>query len=48
MFRRMADLAARDELTDERMDGLGVEFGTTMDMTWVPDLEARYGLEVAL
>ncbi len=48
MFRRMADLAARDELTDERMEALGVEFGTTVDMTWVPELTARYGLEVAL
>ena len=48
MFRQMAELAARDELTDERMEGLGVEFGTTMDMGWVPELAARYGLEVAL
>ncbi len=48
MFRRMADLAARDEMTDDRLDALAVEFGTTIDMAWVPELTARYGLEVAL
>ncbi len=48
MFRRMADLAARDEMTDERLDALATEFGTTIDMGWVPDLMARYGLEVTL
>jgi len=48
MFRRMADLAARDEMSDERLDALAVEFGTTIDMTWVPDLSARHGLEVTL
>jgi hypothetical protein len=48
MFRRMADLAKRDEMTDERLDELAVEFGTTIDMAWVPDLTARHGLEVAL
>jgi quercetin dioxygenase-like cupin family protein len=48
MFRRMADLATRDELTDDRLDALAVEFGTTIDMAWVPDLAARHGLEVTL
>lgn len=48
MFRRMAGMAARDELTDERLDDLAAEFGTTIDMAWVPDLAARYGLEVTL
>ncbi len=35
-------------MSDERLDALAVEFGTTIDMAWVPDLAARYGLEVAL
>ena len=48
MFRRMADLAARDEMTDERLDALATEYGTTIDMAWVEDLAARHGLEVAL
>lgn len=48
MFRRMAGLAARDQMTDERLDDLAVEFGTTIDMTWVEDLAARHGLEVTL
>ena len=48
MFRRMSVLAANDEMTDERLDALATEFGTTIDMTWVPDLAARHGLEVAL
>ncbi len=30
------------------MDALAVEFGTTIDMAWVPDLTARYGVEVTL
>lgn len=48
MFRRMAELAERDEMTDERLDALAVEYGTTIDMAWVPDLAARHGLEVTL
>ena len=48
MFRRMSALAASDEMTDERLDALATEFGTTIDMAWVPDLAARHGLEVAL
>ena len=48
MFRRMAELAERDEMTDERLDALAGEYGTTIDMAWVPELAARYGLEVTL
>ncbi len=35
-------------MTDERLDALATEFGTTIDMGWVPDLMARYGVEVTL
>lgn len=48
LFRGMADLAARDELTDERLDALAREHETEIDMTWVEDLATRYGLEVTL
>lgn len=48
MFRRMAALSASDQLTDARLDALAVDFGTTIDMTWVEDLAARHGLEVTL
>jgi mannose-6-phosphate isomerase-like protein (cupin superfamily) len=48
MFRGMADLAARNELTDERLDALAQEHQTDIDMSWVDDLSARYGLEVTL
>lgn len=48
MFRRLSDLAARDQMTDDRLDALAEEFGTTIDMTWVPDLAARHGLEVTV
>lgn len=48
MFRRLSDLAARDQMTDDRLDTLAEEFGTTIDMTWVPDLAARHGLEVTV
>jgi len=44
----MADLASRDELTDERMDSLATEYGTEVSMDWVEDLTTRYGLEVTL
>lgn len=47
-FRRMTDLASRDELTDEIMGGLAIEYGTTVSMDWVADLSARYGLEVTI
>ena len=47
-FRSLAELAARDELTDERMDALATEYATTVDMAWVEDLTTRHGLEVAL
>jgi len=44
----MADLAARDEISDEPLDALAAEYDTTVDMTWVEDLTSRYGLEVTL
>ena len=44
-FRESTDLARRDELTDERMESLGQAYSTTVDMTWVDELAARYGLE---
>ena len=47
-FRTMADLAAREELSDERLETLAGEYGTTISMDWVADLTSRYGLEVAL
>jgi len=47
-FRQMADLAARDELTDERMGALAAEYGTVVSMDWVDELTTRYGLEVTL
>ena len=47
-FRSMAELAARDDLSDARLESLGEEYGTTIDMTWVEDLAARHGLEVTL
>ncbi len=48
MFRQMAALAARDELSDERMEALATDFGTSVDMSWVPELAERYRLEVTL
>lgn len=48
MFRGMAALAAKDEMTDERLDALALEHQTEVDMSWVEDLAARYGLEVTL
>ncbi len=47
-FRESTDLARRDELTDERMESLGQTYSTTVDMTWVDELAARYGLEVTI
>ena len=47
-FRRTVDLASRDELTDDVMDALATEYGTTVSMDWVEDLAARYGLEVTI
>ena len=47
-FRQMSDLAASDELSDERLEALATDYGTTISMDWVPDLGERYGLEVAL
>jgi mannose-6-phosphate isomerase-like protein (cupin superfamily) len=47
-FRRMTNLASRDELTDEIMGALAEEYGTEVSMDWVDDLTARYGLEVTI
>lgn len=47
-FREMADLAARDELSDERLDALAATYDTIVDMTWVDELATKYGLEVTL
>jgi quercetin dioxygenase-like cupin family protein len=47
-FREMAAAAARDELTDERLDELAAAYGSAVDMAWVEDLVARYGLQVTL
>lgn len=48
MFRGIADLAARDEMTDQRLDALAREHQTEIDMAWVEELAATYGLEVTL
>jgi mannose-6-phosphate isomerase-like protein (cupin superfamily) len=47
-FRRLAALAAQGELTDEAMEELGLEYGTTVSMDWVEDLAARHGVEVTI
>lgn len=47
-FREMAALALSDDMSDDRLDALATDYGTTMSMDWVPDLAARYGLEVTL
>jgi mannose-6-phosphate isomerase-like protein (cupin superfamily) len=47
-FREMTELAARDALTDERLDALATEYDTTVSMDWVEELASRYGLEVTI
>ena len=47
-FRRSSDLARRDELTDDVLEALGAEYGTTVSMDWVEDLATRHGLEVTI
>lgn len=47
-FRRTAELVASGELTDERLESMGAEYGTTVSMDWVDDLVERYGLEVTV
>lgn len=47
-FRRTAELVASGELTDELLESMGAEYGTTVSMDWVDDLAARYGLEVTV
>ena len=45
-FEDIGRLAAAGELTDELMESMAEEHGTTVSMDWVDDLVARYGLEV--
>lgn len=47
-FRRVAELTASGDLTDELMESMAAEYGTTVSMDWVDDLAARYGLEVTI
>jgi quercetin dioxygenase-like cupin family protein len=46
MFARFGELGARGELTGETMGETAARYGSTMFMDWVPDLMARYGLEM--
>ena len=45
-FEDIGRLAAAGELTDELMESMAEEHGTTVSMDWVDDLASRYGLEV--
>jgi len=45
-FRRSTALAREGTLTDDGLEALGAEYSTLVAMDWVPDLTARYGLEV--
>jgi glyoxylate utilization-related uncharacterized protein len=47
-FRQVAALVDAQDLTDERLEALGAEYGTTVSMDWVEDLSSRYGLEVTV
>ncbi|MEO7397409.1 MAG: cupin domain-containing protein [Ilumatobacteraceae bacterium] len=47
-FRRVTKLANADELTDELMESMAAEYGTTVSMDWVDDLVDRYGLTVTV
>jgi mannose-6-phosphate isomerase-like protein (cupin superfamily) len=47
-FRRSTEIAARGELTDERLEALGAEYGTSVSMDWAEDLQSRYGLEITI
>lgn len=48
MFREMADMVRSGELTEDALDALAAKYDTEVSMDWVPDLAARYGLEVTL
>jgi mannose-6-phosphate isomerase-like protein (cupin superfamily) len=45
-FRRSSALARDGVLTDDALASLAAEYATAVSMDWVPDLTARYGLEV--
>ncbi len=47
-FRRTAQLAVRDELSDDIMESLAAEYGTEVSMDWVEELSAKYGLQVTI
>jgi quercetin dioxygenase-like cupin family protein len=46
MFAKFGELGARGELTPETMGETAARYGSTMFMDRVPDLMARYGLEM--
>jgi quercetin dioxygenase-like cupin family protein len=46
MFATFGELGSRGELTPETMAETAARYGSTMFMDWVPDLTARYGLEM--
>ena len=46
MFARFGELGASGELNPQTMAETAAQYGSTMSMDWVPDLMARYGLEM--
>ena len=46
MFATFGELGARGELTPQTMAETAARYGSTMSMDWVPDLMARYGLQL--
>ena len=46
MFATFGELGARGELTPQSMAETAARYGSTISMEWVPDLMARYGLEL--
>ena len=46
MFATFGELGARGELTPQTMAETAARYGSTISMDWVPDLIARYGLEL--
>lgn len=47
-FRRSSELARGRELSDEDLEALGREYQCDVSMDWVPELAARYGLEITI
>ena len=47
-FRQVGILVESGDLTDERLESMAAEYGTTVSMDWVEDLTSRYGLEVTV